>query len=267
MAKVVQVALAVIGGMVLVGSLLDLLVRGGTGLRGLYRGTIGLKAARNETLSRLAPGVQVGYFEAVLGSPIFRTAGQSHDESVWLDRFFYVQTLSTKEGRVDLYTVTARSREFSPSLWGQTVYWSLDNNSADLRIGGFTFDGFPMKERPDGILAWLGARRFHWAECYYFGNPGLYQTYFVALNDAGWMEPLTVDLLSVLGPDGVALGWFRGSFQGEDLDGFLADSAVVNFRKTWRPNTYGVLGAHLGAQQVRVTRIGADLDQVRTVPR
>ncbi|MGH2765539.1 MAG: ETEC_3214 domain-containing protein [Actinomycetota bacterium] len=125
-------------------------------------------------------------------------------------------------------------------------------------LGDFTLVEFRMKQPPDGLMGWLGARRFHWAECYYFGNPGLYRTYALAVNDAGWMEPLRVDLLPAIPVPRLALGVFAPDSQSseQEVRDYLNRSDVATFRSTARPNTYAVFGAHLHFGDISTERMG-----------
>lgn len=264
---------AIIGVAIVLAAFLDYTVRGGKGLRGLYRRTpLGRRGLRYQALGRLAPAAQIEHFTAVLGPPVFRNPGKTYDEFVYIDEDSYGDAIATKEGQVEFYAVTSRTKEFRPRIWGQDVYWSLANNSKGLKLGEFTFADFPMKDDPDGIMGWLGARRFHYAECYYFGNPGLYQTYVLAVNDAGWIDPLTVNVLPIFHGD-VLLGSFAGPLgaPSTQLADFLALEEIRTLRRVTKPNTYGVLGPHLGPDQILamdslVSSIGPNLDQVRRFP-
>jgi hypothetical protein len=267
--RTIETVLAILAGLVVVGTLIDLIARGGKGIRGLYRRTFGRTRVTYDLLARLTTEVQIAYFYEILGPASLRNTGEAHDEFVFIAKDFYVQVIATKEGRVDLYAVTARNQGFRPAVWGQTVYWSTDNNSSGLRLGDFTLTDFHMKQPPDGVMGWLGARRFHWAECYHFGNPGLYRTYALAVNDAGWMEPLQVDLLGAIPASRLALGFFAPDSQSsqEEVQDYVSRSDVATFRSTARPNTYAVLGPHLHFGDISIERMGVDLDQVRTIPR
>ncbi|MGH9893858.1 MAG: ETEC_3214 domain-containing protein, partial [bacterium] len=122
--KTIETVLAIIGGLVVVGTLIDLVARGGKGLGALYRSTFGRRRTAYDSLAKLTTGVQIDYFNQILGAPSLKNTRETHDELVFVARDFYVQAIATKEGRVDLYAVTARNQRFRPAIWGQTVYWS-----------------------------------------------------------------------------------------------------------------------------------------------
>lgn len=113
-------------------------------LRVLLTKTIGRRYDRYGRLSRLGTGAQVPFFTAVLGEPpaIQRTVvkddymvplerddpGYDPDTwqqkpeqrcftvSVYIDRDYYVQTISDEDQTVLAYSVTTRSRRFRPSF-------------------------------------------------------------------------------------------------------------------------------------------------------
>ncbi len=265
--KVLTAALVVVGALVAVGTLVDLTVRGGRGLRAIYERYPGRRRRLYRSLARLAPGVQIGYFEQLLGVAVFKNTGDATDEFVFVHRDAYVQAVATKDGRVEFFAVTARTPRFRPPIWGRTVYWSLDLTSAGYHLGRFAFDQLPMAQRPDGVRAYIGARRFQYVEAYYFGNPGLYQTYLLAMNDAGDMKFPELDLLALFPGPETSLGRLGepGPETEGEMENFLGRPDVAAFRRQATPNTYAVLGPQADARAALPTWIGPNLDQVRTL--
>lgn len=60
----------------------------------------------------------------------------------------------------------------------------------------------------DGVVTYQGARRWHYVEIYYFGNPPLYQWYLLGMNDAGISHADTFGLIRLLGTGDGSTGWF-----------------------------------------------------------
>lgn len=217
--------------------------------------TLGRRWDRKRRLSKLAPLVQVRYFASILGEPAIKRAAVDFVEYVFVDPLFYVHAIADEEDdAVREYSVTTRSRWFRPK-----VKWWTGHRYKTIRLGKTSFSAFD--EEPTRISPQVGARRFGYAETYYFGNPGMYQTYMLALNDAG---PIKFDDL----PDFAELFGFDGiaaeEMQGEQAAIFLKSHQGARFRESARPNTYGVVGPMM--EHVPTGWPGADLDVVRVLP-
>lgn len=116
-----------------------------------------------------------------------------------------------------------------------------------IRLAETRFDELdkPLK-KPDKCFYSQGARRFSYYETRWFGNPGHYQTYFVALNDAGYYDDY----------------WkFPYPVQGDNLSADQPE--VAAFRSDARINTYGVTAPHFSVDDLKQVWIGPDHDQVR----
>jgi hypothetical protein len=157
-------------------------------------------------LRRIGVGVRVGYVTALIGSPAFtrRIGDQSiSDETgdkrrsrpatevVYALQDAFEQVIAIDDGDLDdrpvaLLAVTQRDLRFRPKLRNRGVFADHRGKPA-LQLGRATFASLEQAvgATPNGLHGWLGARRSGWAESYYFGNPGGYQTFIVALNDAG----------------------------------------------------------------------------------
>ena len=197
--------------------------------RSWFRRTIGRRRDRYARLRRLGINAQLAFFTSVLGEPpaVRRTmmvqmpdyeaempedadweewehpiAGFAFTECFFIDRDYYVQTISDHDDTVVAFSVTTRNRRFAPrfraiprpSLW-QRLRWRLRGEESyweffELRLGHTRFSdvmkrtglGYSLPElRPS-----LGARTYSYSEVHYFGNPGYYQHYvFTASSVAG----------------------------------------------------------------------------------
>jgi hypothetical protein len=124
-------------------------------------------------------------------------------ECVFIDRDFYLQTISDHDETVLAFSVTTRRRRFAPTFEGPRKFSRLENWRIRRRIGEKWSPLFRIKLgrtrcseiEPDGapparVRAWLGARLFHYNEFRYWGNPGSYQTYVFSANSSGPRVPL-----------------------------------------------------------------------------
>jgi len=145
------------------------------------------------------------------------------------------------------FSITTRNKRFNPTL--TLGPYSIDNQLVRIRLGKTRFAELTSLARPSSISSSLGARRFHYYEEYYFGNPGKYQTYVFALNDAGcdpwerwdaWDHPKISD------------GWTS-----------IDDPEVAAFRRTAAINTYAVIGPHISPENLNAFVFGPNYDQVR----
>jgi hypothetical protein len=114
--------------------------------------------------------------------------------------------------------------------------------------------------KPDQLSYSVGARRFRYSEWYYFGNPGHYQTYILAINDAG---PVRADLAHLHEAHGDA-GPMTATLVQDTLNLFVGSREGTQFRTSAKPNTYGVVGPMIETDATQWP--GADLDVVRVLP-
>jgi hypothetical protein len=198
----------------------------------------------NQAVRALAAGVQIEYFEQILGAPHFKTASDLGAEYYFVQPLFYVQAVTDPGGRVDFFTVTTRSRSFAPELGVSQGYPRLS-----LKLGRDSFsDVTPGSGR---YVASLGARRFGYSEVHYLGNPGRYQTYILALNDGGYVRAREI-------------GTFLQTLQSVTATKDAKDSALWRLRADAAVNTYGETapGFDFGSQ---LAPFGVDKDLVRVL--
>jgi hypothetical protein len=211
---------------------------GWTAFVSLVKATIGRRSEARRRLNRLSTLAQVSYFSSVLGDPMMKSVrDDGFVEYVFVHPLFYVHVLATSaDESVQRYAVTTLSRRFHPSftLWTGTDF-------ATVRLGKSKFAEFGDCE--PARSSFLGARRFGYAEAHYFGNPGLYQHYLLAYNDAGAAS-------EVIAPP-----------QGDD------ESEWTAYRVAASPNTYAVAAATLTDPFDGGGPLGVDLDQVRVLPK
>ncbi|MDH4164351.1 MAG: hypothetical protein OEW15_16940 [Nitrospirota bacterium] len=180
-------------------------------------------------------------------------------EYIFGNQYFYLQVLADTSGRVLAYGVTTRKADFNPSFRILEHAFTGDKSAPEdikkavplafnIILGKTRFGDFP--HTPENITANLGARRIHYHEEYYFGNPGDYQSYFIGVNDSGYVD---------IDHDNMDF------FFNKEID--PTDKKVEAFRKKSTINTFFVTFP-LGGDEpaLREHLIGPNYDQVRVIP-
>ena len=199
----------------------------------LYGSTIGRKRLLLRNLRRLSAGVNIGYFESILGPPAFAKTSEPRREYVFINRDFYVQAITDLEGAVIGFSLTTRRKHFNPGL--TLGPYSLTGEGRTIRLGRTKFaeiDGFA---KPSKLSCSLGARRFDYHEEFYFGNPGNYQSFIFAINDAGYRSHPYISPEWELSVD---------------------DPRVKAFRRDAIINTYTITAPHISAENLGGFRLG-----------
>lgn len=198
-----------------------------------WRRTLGRRRALAERLLTLAPTMQIDYFIEQLGTPAFRSTKGEREDLVWVHPDAFIRAVA-EEGTVVVYAITTRTKRFAPTFMrAHTV--SQDGQRLEVQLGRSRFSDLPYL--PDRIVGAVGARRWGYSEFRYFGNPGGYQTYAYALNQAGWFPPESDGLM-------------RGLVANPNIDtgGHLGDGAIE------LPEEFGRGPLPCGVQHVRGLR-------------
>lgn len=227
--------------------------------RSALGGSLGRRLRAHRRLGKLGASVPLSYFESVLGAPIYRSGGDRGSETIWVDRYFYVQAHAHSDERVFMYSVTSRLKSFKPRVPfpGGGVYYARQNKPFGLRLGKHPFA--EAYEGPVSAVGCLGARRWWYSEVHYLANPGNYQSMILSLNQAAPVVGGMDDLFTLM----------------QDHDGWVDDAVRASpvfeaFRASCAPNTYSISGPmwHFDEEADGVTSglFGADLDTVRVLP-
>lgn len=226
----------------------------------MWRRSLGRFHHARTKVRSLAAGCTADYFTAVLGPPTTRrTVGDADGlvEQLWLDPLFHVQGIINEDDTVVRWAVTLRHHrlrlefQLPPSgepnatvILGRTAFAAVDVTSVN------------------NIEAFLGARRWHYVERIYFGNPGRYQPFWLATNDSVIVgaNVSVADVAAVQadhkGEDSAEVkGWWQ---DGPGLD------AVDGYRAAASPNTYSEA---VPGHDEDPYPIGPDRDHVRLVIR
>ncbi len=210
-----------------------------------HRATIGFKRVLRRQILQLSAGVNIAHFQAVLGPQMFARTISARREHVFVNKYSYIQAITDLDGSVTAFSVTTRKSNFNPIL--VLGPFSITGEVLQIRLGKTKFAEIESFAKPGGIVSSLGARRIHYYEDYYFGNPGNYQTFIFGINDAGYLDhghPPT--------PYQPALS--------------VKDAEVKEFRERSVINTYTITAPLLSAKDAGGGFwFGPDYDQVRIV--
>jgi hypothetical protein len=225
-------------------------------LRAWWRRTLGRRQGWTKSYDRLVPGMHPDLVKELFGQPTFegRAKGRVTSEGAWaeadltvrtwvLDRdgFLVAWTTCGDVGDVVVaYSLTTANRWFSPHIRVVTPQdrW--------VKLGRTVFDGALDDQVPEGEdrFGWLGARRSSYWERYYWGNPGLYLTWYIGYTDCGYSRHPGVPV-DTSEPD-------------------VTEQRIQEFRRTTSINSILVT---LGSPDIDFHDIGPDLDLVRLASR
>lgn len=225
-------------------------------LRAWWRSTLGRRRKWTKNYERLVPGMHPDLVKELFGQPTFegRTKGKVPSEEAWndaeltvrtwvLDRDGYLVTWTTggDAGEVVVaYSLTTASRWYSPQIRVVTpqLRW--------VKLGRTVFDGSLSDGTPDAgdRFGWLGARRSSYWERYYWGNPGLYLTWYIGHTDCGYSR-----------------------HPGVPVDTNVPDTAEERIQEFRRMTSINSILVTLASPTIDFEDIGPDLDVVRLAHR
>ena len=170
-----------------------------------------------DKLNKLATQVQIDYFTKLLNDPVFinKSEDKVYIEYIYVNEDYYVQVITDNNKKVLAFTVVSRKKDFNPILdYSGGEYTLLKNSLADVRKNG----------NPENCYLNIPASGpFSYYEDYYYGRPGLYQTYRVGNAQAGYFDQENSKI------DFSKLIEIRNkSSNSEDLDCSLLDSSFLN---------------------------------------
>lgn len=217
-------------------------------VRHLYRRTVGRRRQLAARINQLGPGMYLGLFEQLLGVPNQRRAAPGSESVTWIRDAAIVHVDAGRDMHVKVMSVTTRSRRFNPTF----------ATGATVSLGKTRFSQLPS--RPDWIRGSLGARRFNYAEGYYFGNPGFYRWYVYSLNDAGYAASDVWGVIRLAERRGGSL-----AIDDDDVSAFLDDVDTQGARSTSVINTITISDVAVPLDP-KDAPFGPDLDTIRVVP-
>ena len=130
-----------------------------------------------ELVSLLDTGAHISHYMTLLGNPVYIGRNGHFQEHIFVNYYFYVQTLADPNGQVALFSVTTRRKSFHPVLKTQ-----FDSPLVKLGQTNFLRLGTPKKVFTSGDHGAITT----YAESYYFGFDGDYRTYAFSFNPNGY---------------------------------------------------------------------------------
>lgn len=288
----------------LIGALSAFLVVSGA-IRALFLRTVGRRRDRYGRISRLGTGAQLPFFTSVLGEPPAVQHSVVKDDymvpldrddpewdpdryqvkaqprafvvSVFIDRDYYVQTVSDDDQTVLAYSVTTRSRRFRPSLrpipvlgWRERFRLRRDRSYRRLQprivLGRTRFADLDATEAdhfaPPRLRFRLGAHNFDYSETVYYGLPGRYQSFVWSASDVARQGPLgNVGEARAGLPEG---GWSHiGS--SDNWPDWSELIELRRFRRETAITTYTVCAVGLTLENYPLPRFGVGEHEVWTL--
>jgi hypothetical protein len=213
---------------------------------------VAVRQAEYSTLDKLRGGMALSYFQELLGAPSFVTRGRNgpFTQSLFRGHDYWLQAVSDDAGTVQLMAVTACDPDFHPAYEGQKnsspSFSTITLNTTRLDQTG------PPPNTVRYFTSGATANSYYYDE-YYFGNPGLYKTYFVGIDDA-----------CALPPDDARLPFLTADYQDRAYD--PTDSIVAKFRAAAMANTYAETGPFFDDSVLKSFQVGADRILTRTAP-
>lgn len=219
----------------------------------LYRSTLGYKRSLIRDLNQLSVGVNLDYFQQILGSPVFvNSLPENHSEHIFVSKHVYVQAITDSLNTVQLFSVTTRNYHFKPVLNIQRFNPTFClSSSVQIVLGKTKFVDLDVSGKPRSLASNLGAAQFSYYEEHSFGSAGNFNSFFFSVNPAGcdpWHGFYRIDTL--LYHPIVKNGWSD-----------IRDPQVADFRKEALINTYTIRASL--PNDVRFLRFGPTYQQVR----
>ena len=188
-----------------------------------WRRTLGRRGELYRRIERLGVGAQLSFFEAVIGEPPamkHSVEGTTYEESaheegedwepvevpntftetLFVDRYYFLQTISDEGGTVEAFSVTTRHRRFRPVFTG----FPRPTRRTERLRGWIRARGYPgylfrvklgrttfseIEEDPFYIRAWDIMRAGAYSEAHGGGAVTRYQTFVFTASTAAGVAP------------------------------------------------------------------------------
>jgi hypothetical protein len=290
----------------LLGGFAGLLAIGGA-TRVWWRRTLGRRADRYARIARLGTGAHLFFFVAVLGEPPAmrvttvkedyveyvgpedadfdpgqvqaRLVTRRFEVSTFIDRDYYVQTISDDDETVLAFSVTTRSRRFQPvyevhrapvllERWRCRHQWGQPYRPlVKIRLGRTTFAHLDPHDSdqfagPHFRIS-IGAHNHAYSEMTYLGNPGGYQSFAWTASDAARQGRFAFGI--PVAQEAGADEWPDPSHEATQPK-WHKMVQTQRFRRETVITTYTVIHSQLGLQNYPLKRFGPHENDVRLLP-
>lgn len=200
---------------------------------------IGSKAISNfnkheeiyKKLQKVNTGLSSDYIDQLFGKPsIIRPMGTqsqfiNYIERLYVSDLYFLYTISEKStNKIFFYSVTTRDENFNPLL-----PMPSSNKNAKLRLGKATLTEIEPNQ-PQNVSADASSKFISYTELDNFGNRGYYKDYVLGYAPAGYTK-LTDEQSSII-----------FSFTELSRSKNREKNKLQDFRKTYSPNSFGVIG-------------------------
>jgi hypothetical protein len=153
------------------------------------RKRLGRRSDLYRRLETLTADVHFDYFVERLGmgGHAFKDVADTWVEYIFADEFAYVQVVTDATGRVLFYSVTSHDDDFKPRIWPRKIPRAANPMLPLKNLGDASFAETGENLDLTAVEFFISGATApsHYLEAYYLGNPGMYRTYLVGLNQAG----------------------------------------------------------------------------------
>lgn len=228
--------------------------------RDYYRDTYLWRDDEYDKIASLHGGISIAKVEEILGSPLFVRASEdgSLTESTFEGRDYWVQAVHDQQGTTQLIAVTSCAADFRPRI--ETPFGRVVLNESVF--DSLTIEPYELRY----FLSGATANSFFF-DAYAGGNPGLYKTYFLGINDAcpavrNYAIEGQIDVFEYGYYDGVDFASGESTFED-----FRANSVINTYAETYlAASTRPDVGIFIEPSRILESfQIGVDRLLTRTV--
>src|SRR5258708_4505212 len=228
-----------------------------TNVKDFFLNTVLEKETLAKKVATLAPEEHIGVYKHVLGEPTIINHNEKNrtKEYVFVNKYFYVDSVTDNDDKVIYFAITTRDASFNPVFTspgypknipsftitlGKTTFSDLKNDNANL---------------PEFITGCAGAHNVGYYETHYLGNPGDYEDFGFGDNESGYVT--NRDLLYSSLPSTLPFCDGTTDISDEKLQ------QIKELRATEAINTYAVAAPYLSIKDYTSNTLGVNNDQVR----
>jgi len=205
-------------------------------------------------LAKINTGLNIDYIETIIGPPtiIKRLPSQItefiktedgkwvekstpsglevYEERIYVHKKYFLQVIINNEKTIMSYAITTRDPNFNPKIPIEIYHGTKEGKIypyiLNLRLGKAKLTGLKDYEPAEINISNWGMHYFY-VESHYFGNPGFYKYYLLALSPSGCCisENIGYKLVEL----------------GHEEDKSIKNNKIAEFRKIMTPNTFAVV--------------------------